>query len=125
MSTTATIIVKVNKKDIGRFRKCDPTKLHLRTIADVEKNASLIYPGENFAKDREECVKRVLELEPLPTVEGMLEMTKRVKLPAYLEIYHKNKSLGISRDFFILTYLLMYAMPKEHTLLLLAYLKYF
>lgn len=88
MSTTANIIVKVRKEDIGRFRKCDPTKLHLRTIADVEKNASLIYPGDKFEDERKERIEYMLKYDPLPTVEEMLDITKRVKLPEYLEIYH-------------------------------------
>ena len=87
MSTTAGIIVKVRKEDIGRFRKCDPTKLRLRTKKDLKARYDIIYPGNKYKKERKERIDWSLKFEPLPTVKGMLEATKRVKLPEYLEIY--------------------------------------
>ena len=88
MSTTAVIIVKVRKEDIGHFRKCDPTKLHLRTEQDVINFVNCMHPEDKFEDEKKKRIEYMLKYDPLPTVERMLDITKRVKLPEYLEIYH-------------------------------------
>lgn len=89
MSTPATITIQIRDCDLGRFKKCDPTKLPLRTKKDIEKRASMLYPKEDMKKDREEYIDCQINFcGGIPSLEKMQNLCKRVKLKRYITIYH-------------------------------------
>lgn len=86
MSTTATITVKIKESDINKCRKCDVSKIRLRTIDDLRKIYKPLYPNK---KDLEDVVKLMAEkFDKLPTAENLEKACKRIRLPKYLTIYH-------------------------------------
>ena len=86
MSTPATITIEIKSCDVGKYRKCDPTKLGLRTTKEVENTARMLYP--NDVKSRAEYVADILKYDKLPTLDKMLKECKRVRLPKYITFYH-------------------------------------
>lgn len=64
MSTNATILVRLRKEDVGRFKKCDLSSLPIKT-------------------------KKEFRREILPDIEHVKEQTHKIKLVGnYIEIYH-------------------------------------
>ena len=85
MSTTATITIKIRECDINKCRKCDVSKIHLRTVDDLREYYRPICKSED---DLEERVNEVVKYDKLPTAERLEKACKRIRLPKYLTIYH-------------------------------------
>lgn len=82
MSTPATIVIKVRPEDIGKRRRCDISKINLRTYQmafDLWKSM-----GHSDAE-----VKEILEeSDRLPNMAFLDKKVKGIKLGAYVGVYH-------------------------------------
>ena len=85
MSTTATITIKIKECDINKCRRCDVSKIRLRTKDDLKEFYRPICKDE---KDLEQRINEVVKYDKLPTAERLEKACKRIRLPKYLTIYH-------------------------------------
>ena len=82
MSTPATIIVKVRPEDVGKRRKCDTSKINLRTrqmAFDLWKT---------FGHSDEEINDILENTDKLPDMEFMNKNIKSVKLGKFVGVYN-------------------------------------
>lgn len=87
MSTPALIIVHVRPNDVGKMRKCDTNKIHLRTYEDVEKRVKIFQPNLK-GEELEKRVNWEVACYMVITPDALAKRLHRVKLPEYLCIYH-------------------------------------
>jgi len=87
MSTPALIIVHVRPSDIGKMRKCDTNKIHLRTYEDIEKRVKMFQPNLK-GKELEKRINDEVRFDSIISPHALANRLHRVKLPNYLCIYH-------------------------------------
>lgn len=87
MSTPALIFVHVRPSDKGKIRKCDTTKIHLRTYEDVKKIVTTFNPNLK-GKKLSLRINDEVKYDILTTPEELDKRLHGIKLPEYLCIYH-------------------------------------
>jgi len=82
MSTPATIIVKVRPEDVGKRRKCDTSKINLRT-------RQMAFDMWKAFGHSDEQINDILEnTDKLPDMDFLNNTIKSVKLGQFVGVYH-------------------------------------